>query len=162
MLPETVMNASNEERRVCFGALRVLTLARRVRYRARAFHALQANQQFLTRGSNSPRFLDGSTMIVMQTKTTPINAHHAHSLKTLQEVEHSRLFPVLTLRWPFYGKFPTAFMALSRHFLEAFPFLPECFKVFFCFLLPLSVRALMNLSGVPPEHGMEAHKSTTG
>jgi hypothetical protein len=73
-------------------------------------------------------------MIITQTKTASINAHHAHFLKTLQEVEHSWLFPVLTLCWPFYGKFPTAFMALSRHFLEAFPYFPKCFEVLLLFL----------------------------
>jgi hypothetical protein len=73
-------------------------------------------------------------MIIMQTKTTTINAHHAHSIKALQEVEHSRLFPVLTLCWPLHGEFPTVFMALSRHFLEAFPYFPERFQVLFLFL----------------------------
>ena len=101
-------------------------------------------------------------MIILQTKTTPINAHHAHSIETLQEVEHSWLFPVLTLCWPFYGKSPNAFMALSRHFLEAFPYFPECFEVLLLFLSTALSPSVDDLSGVPPVHGIEAHKSTTG
>ena len=101
-------------------------------------------------------------MIVLQTKTTPIDAHPAHSINTLQEVEHSWIFPVLTLCWPFYGEFPTAFIALSRHFLEAFPYLPKCFEVLFLFLSTALGPSINEPESIPPVHGMDTHKNTTG